>query len=159
MTSYERLQTFGLYVAVLRKGEPSPVLPQSDEDAGVGAKTEPTPLVASAAPVTIDFDGFQQRVVAVPGVSERQYSRLAPGAAGTVFYLEAPAVAERGGAPPVTGSTVRRYRLSDRSSVPFASQRRRLRRERGRQEARLPHAGAPGPRWRRRARRAHASSR
>ena len=91
MTSYERLQTFGLYVAVLRKGEPSPVLPQSDEDAGVGAKVEPTPLTASTAPVVIDFDGLQQRVVAVPDVPERQYARLAAGAPGTVFFLEAPA--------------------------------------------------------------------
>jgi tricorn protease len=122
MTSYEHLQTFGLYVAVLRKGEPSPVLPQSDEDAGVGAKVDPTPLAASTAPVVIEFDGLQQRVVAVPGVSERQYSRLAAGTPGTVFYLEAPAVAERGGGtPPVLGSTLRRYRLSERSSAPFAA--------------------------------------
>ena len=121
MTSYEHLQTFGLYVAVLRKGEPSPVLPQSDEDAGVGAKAEATPLVASSAPVVIDVDGFQQRVLAVPGVSERQYSRLAPGVAGTIFFLEAPAVAERGGPEPGTGGTLRRYRLTDRASAPFAA--------------------------------------
>ncbi len=121
MTSYEHLQTFGLYVAVLRQGDPSPVLPQSDEDAGVGAKVEPTPLVASTAPVTIDFEGLQQRVIAVPGVPERQYSRLAAGAAGTVFYLEAPPVAERGGAPPATGSTLRRYRLSDGTTAAFAA--------------------------------------
>ena len=120
MTSYERLQTFGLYVAVLRTGEPSPVLPESDEDAGVGAKSEPTPLTASTQPVTIDFDGLQQRVIAVPGVPERQYSRLAAGAAGTVFYLEAPPVAERGGPPPSAGSTLRRYRLADRAAATFA---------------------------------------
>ena len=64
MTSYERLQTFGLYIAVLRKGDPSPLLPQSDEDAGVGAKVEPTPLTASTQPVTIDFDGLPQRTLA-----------------------------------------------------------------------------------------------
>ena len=121
MTSYEHLQTFGLYVAVLRKGEPSPVLPQSDEDAGVGAKAEATPLVASSAPVVIDVDGFQQRVVAVPGVPERQYSRLAPGVPGTVFMLEAPPVAERGGAAPVAGSTIRRYRFNDRAAATFAA--------------------------------------
>ena len=120
MTSYERLQTFGLYVAVLRKGDPSPVLPRSDEDAGMGAKVEPTPLGASSALQTIDFDAFQQRVVAVPGVPERQYARLAPGVAGTVFMLEAPPVAERGGAAPVAGSTIRRYRLTDRAAATFA---------------------------------------
>ncbi|MCC6991195.1 MAG: PDZ domain-containing protein, partial [Acidobacteria bacterium] len=120
MTSYERLQTFGLYVAVLRQGEPSPLLPQSDEDAGIGAKVEPTPLSASSAPVTIDWDGFQQRVIAIPGVPERQYSRLAPGVPGTVFMLEAPPVAERGGTGPTPGSTIRRYRLTDRSAATFA---------------------------------------
>ncbi|MEP7117278.1 MAG: PDZ domain-containing protein, partial [Acidobacteriota bacterium] len=120
MTSYERLQTFGLYVAVLRKGEPSPVLPQSDEDAGVGAKVEPTPLTASSAPVVIDFDGFQSRVVAVPGVPERQYSQLEPGVAGTIFMLEAPGVAERGGAPNA-GNGIRRYRLADRAMAAFAA--------------------------------------
>ncbi|MEZ5415992.1 MAG: PDZ domain-containing protein [Vicinamibacterales bacterium] len=121
MTSYERLQTFGLYVAVLRKGEPSPVLPQSDEDAGVGAKVEPTPLTASSQPVTIDFDGLAGRVLAIPGVPERQYSRLQAGAAGTVFFLEAPPVAERGGPAPATGSALRRYRLSDRAMVAIAA--------------------------------------
>ena len=37
MTSYDREETFGLYLAVLRKGEPSPLLPESDEDKGVGS--------------------------------------------------------------------------------------------------------------------------
>ena len=121
MTSYERLQTFGLYVTVLRNGDPSPLLPQSDEDAGVGVKVEPTPLTASSSPVTIDFDGLDRRTLAVPGVPERQYSRLAAGAAGTVFFLEAPAVAERGGPPPSAGSGLRRYKLSDRAMVAFAA--------------------------------------
>ena len=37
MTSYDREETFGLYLAVLKKGEPSPLLPESDEDRGVGS--------------------------------------------------------------------------------------------------------------------------
>lgn len=121
MTSYERLQTFGLYVAVLRTTDPSPILPQSDEDAGVGAKVDPTPLTASTAPVTIDFDGLARRIIAIPNVPERQYLRLAPGAAGTVFFLEAPPVAERNGPAPGAGSALRRYRLSDRVMAAFAS--------------------------------------
>jgi tricorn protease len=35
MTSYDREETFGLYLAVLKKGEPSPLLPESDEDTGI----------------------------------------------------------------------------------------------------------------------------
>ena len=120
MTSYERLQTFGLYAAVLRKGEPSPVLPQSDEDPGVGAKVEPSPLAASSGPIAIDFAGLQQRIIAIPGVAERQYARLAAGAPGTVFMLEAPAVGERGGPGPGTGSTLRRYRFTERTAQQFA---------------------------------------
>jgi tricorn protease len=37
MTSYDHDETFGLYLAVLKKGEPSPLLPESDEDKGVGS--------------------------------------------------------------------------------------------------------------------------
>jgi len=41
MTSYDHDVTFGLYCALLKKGEPSPLLPESDEDRGVGSA--PTP--------------------------------------------------------------------------------------------------------------------
>ncbi len=37
MTSYDHDENFGLYAAVLKKGEPSPLLPESDEDKGVGS--------------------------------------------------------------------------------------------------------------------------
>jgi tricorn protease len=37
MTSYDHDETFGIYCAVLKKGEPSPLLPESDEDKGVGS--------------------------------------------------------------------------------------------------------------------------
>src|SRR5438128_4954751 len=37
MTSYDHDENFGLYLAVLKKGEPSPLLPESDEDKGVGS--------------------------------------------------------------------------------------------------------------------------
>src|SRR5213593_550876 len=37
LNSYDRQENFALYVAVLKKGEPSPLLPESDEDQGVGS--------------------------------------------------------------------------------------------------------------------------
>ena len=37
----------------------------------------------------MDFDGLQQRIIAVPGVAGRQYSDLQAGVDGQVFYLEA----------------------------------------------------------------------
>jgi tricorn protease len=68
--------------------------------------------------VQIDFDRLPQRTIAVQGVPERQYSMLKSGANGTVFYLEAPpGGGGRGGAG--AGSTLHRYRLSDRRSVQF----------------------------------------
>src|SRR5687768_511507 len=104
MTSYDHTTTFGLYFAVLRKTDPSPLLPESDEDRGVGTGTRrlqpgacaedvpgagggegggggqrgPRPPVS----VQIDFDGLQQRIVSVPGVPERQYTDLQAGVDG-----------------------------------------------------------------------------
>jgi tricorn protease len=142
MTSYDRNETFGLYVAVLKKGEPSPLLPESDEDTGISAARPPAPgggRPAEAAPeggaadqpaadrragqkpvtVQIDFDNIQQRILSVPGVPERQYSLLKAGVAGQVFYLESAA----GGAGGAGGgaATLQRYRLSDRRAGVFAS--------------------------------------
>src|SRR5689334_1690945 len=36
MTSYDHDENFGLYLAVLKKADSSPLLPESDEDRGVG---------------------------------------------------------------------------------------------------------------------------
>lgn len=143
MTSYDHDENFGLYFAVLKKGDASPLLPESDEDRGVGtgrralapgACPGDTPAAATDTaggdqqppaprgprqPVTvqIDFDGLSQRVVSVPGVGERQYSELHSGTDGMVFFLEA---AGRGAAPG-SGSELIRYRLCDRKMTTFVS--------------------------------------
>jgi tricorn protease len=158
MTSYDREENFGLYLAVLKKTEPSPLLPESDEDRGVGSATpSPTPggpggpgrggrqaAEPSASPeespqgeqtpqaprrprppvtVQIDFDGLQQRVVAVPGIPQRQYSQLKSGADGTVFYMETRSGSGGGGGfgGGGQGSELIRYRLSDRKAATFVS--------------------------------------
>jgi tricorn protease len=159
MTSYDRTENFGLYLAVLKKGEPSPLLPESDEDTGVpfapgrgefggggrgrggapGATPADTPAPtadAQAAPapaatttqsdraprtgvtVQIDFDGLQQRILAIPGVPVREYSKLKAGVAGTVYYLETGGGSDDGGAG---GTSVNRYRLSDRRAATFVA--------------------------------------
>ncbi len=133
MTSYDHDENFGLYLAVLKKGEASPVLPESDEDKGVGAAPAggrggrgggdaDTPARTPRTPVTvqIDFDGIQNRIVAIPGVAEHQYTELKAGAAGTVFFLQASegrGGGGRGGAG--GGSSLIRYRISDRRTAPF----------------------------------------
>ncbi|MCC7180901.1 MAG: PD40 domain-containing protein [Acidobacteria bacterium] len=125
MTSYGREETFALYLAVLKKSDPSPLLPESDEDPGVGGarsasgeteaeKKEPAEAPKARPAVQIDFDGLQQRIVAVAGVPSRQYAQLRAGEAGTVFMLEAP--------PPGTGArgnTLHRYQLKDRKGIVF----------------------------------------
>jgi len=157
MTSYDHDETFGLYLAVLKKGEPSPLLPESDEDKGVGsappfppgggggrggrgpaagAAPDANPPDADQAPqappaprpmrtptVQIDFDGLQQRIIAVPGIPERQYSQLKSGAPGTVFYFEAAPRGRggQGGFGGFTANELHRYRLSDRRATVFVA--------------------------------------
>jgi tricorn protease len=145
MTSYDHDEDFGLYFAVLKKGEPSPLRPESDEDKGVGSVPTatasggrggrggaaaadeapgetPAPAAAPRAPVNvqIDFDGLQQRIVAVNGVPERQYTELRAGVAGTVYFLESTG-GGRGGAGAGGGDTLQRYRLSERRVAPFVT--------------------------------------
>jgi tricorn protease len=121
MTSYDREETFALYVAVLKKSDPSPLLPESDEDPGVGSAADETRDEGDkAAPpravpvVQIDVAGLQQRILPVPGVQSREYSQLEAGAAGTVFWLEAPPAGRA-----ARGSTLHRYRLKDRKVEVF----------------------------------------
>ncbi len=118
MTSYDHDENFGLYLAVLKKGEPSPLLPESDEDTGIAsapARDEPGGAPRAAVTVAIDFDGLPQRILSVRGVPERQYSKLHAGVAGAVYYLEAPA--GRG----ERGSTLHRYRLQERKAAAFVT--------------------------------------
>src|SRR6185295_6493737 len=133
---------------VLKKADASPLLPESDEDKGVGTGRRALPPgacpgeagggppenpqgepAAAAAPsprgarppvtVQIDFDGLQQRIISVPGIRERQYEELRSGTEGTVFYVEAGRNPPGGGPGP--GGELSRYRLCDRKATSFAA--------------------------------------
>src|SRR5262245_33232985 len=145
MTSYDHTPTFGLYFAVLRKSDASPLLPESDEDRGVGTGTRRLQPGACAGEgpaegggeggggprgprgpvaVQIDFDGLAQRIVVVPGVPERQYSDLQAGVDGQVFYLEAgrgQGGGGGGGGQGGGGNELWRYRLCDRRANSFVN--------------------------------------
>ncbi|HKG47875.1 MAG TPA: PDZ domain-containing protein [Pyrinomonadaceae bacterium] len=146
MTSYDHNPTFGLYLTVLRKTDASPLLPESDEDRGVGTGTRRLQPGACASdgggppeggggeggqrgprgPVTvqIDFDGLAQRIVAVPGVPERQYADLQAGVDGQVFFMEAGRAGGGGGGQGgggQAGNELLRYRLCDRRANTFVS--------------------------------------
>ena len=132
MTSYEHDENFGLYLAVLKKGEPSPLLPESDEDKGVGsparagrgaagADEQPAARPRTPVNVDIDFDGIQQRIINVQSVPERQYAELKAGVAGTVYYLEAGDRVGRDAGVGQGGRTLIRFRLSDRRPATFVT--------------------------------------
>jgi len=137
MSKYDRPETRSLYVAILNKRDSSPLLPESDEESqrvradsaapmpDSGARTQPasapsTTATVAPAPVravTIDFDGMAQRIVAVPGIADRDYTQLRAGPAGTVFFVEQVAATGREGGP--VGGTLHRFQLSARRAAPF----------------------------------------
>jgi tricorn protease len=144
MTNYPFETTYGLYFAILAKGEPTPLLPESDEETGTPAGGAPNaartprpgeaaaaePGAAAPAPqggaaprtgvsVTIDFDGLDARTISVPGVATRSYAKLQAGVAGTVFLSEAvPATGTSAGGG---GQTLHRYQLRDRRASVFVT--------------------------------------
>jgi tricorn protease len=138
MGSYDRPITSALYLAVLKKGEPSPLLPESDEEAAStaasAARADSARNAMPAGPgdsvrtarasrpvVGIDFDGITQRIIAVPGLAQRNYRSVESGPAGAVFWIEnTPQIGTDTVAGP-RGGLLHRYQLKDRKATPFAS--------------------------------------
>jgi len=108
MTSMARSVTSSVYATVLRADLPSPVAPESDEEGAVNddgkktadkkatdkdkqAKDEPAVDPPQPEPVTIDFSGIDQRVVALP-IDRANYVALETGAEGVLFLVANPVV-------------------------------------------------------------------
>ena len=121
VSSLTRQSTYGVYIALLRSSEPSPLLPESDEELARGAPPKPgltadtakTGAAAPpAAPVQIDFDRMDRCILPLP-LPARNYAALLPCASGVLL------VAER-----VTneqGLTLRRFDLAKRKADVFVS--------------------------------------
>jgi len=134
MSTFPHQSTRNVYAAVLRNDLPSPLAPESDEEkiqdtkkddkpaegasaaaspttsaAGAGAQPKP-PAKKDPDPVRIDFDGIDQRIVALP-VPARNFVGLAAGKAQTVFLLEA--MPPNPAAPP-GGLTLNKYDVEKR---------------------------------------------
>ncbi len=133
MTSYEKPATSALYMAVLKKGEPSPLLPESDEEgAAVAVPATPDTVIPQERPkaasvgihrpvVGIDFDGISQRIIAVPTLAPRPYRDLESGAPGTVFWVENTPLVGTDTTNAPRGGVLHRFMMKDRKAVQFAS--------------------------------------
>ena len=84
MSSQERPQRSGIYVAVLAAGGDSPIKPKTGDEGEDEGKDEEN---GDDTPSTqIDLNGLSSRVVALP-VAERNYSVLAVAHDGTLYYV------------------------------------------------------------------------
>ena len=132
LSSFQHPVSRSIYAVVLKKGDPSPVEPQSDEEktadkakegekAKDAAKAEQGPKgkegekKEEAVKVTIDLDGIGQRILALP-IKAGNYVRLDPGKAGTLFLSEVPSVPSL---TEPTSLTVSSFDLSTRKTELF----------------------------------------
>jgi tricorn protease len=92
MSSMDHPVTRSLYVMVLRKGVPSPLAPESDEEKAAEEKPKEAPAAKKEAPeVRIDLDRIGQRILALPAPA-RNYTSVTAGKEGVVFFTESPIV-------------------------------------------------------------------
>jgi tricorn protease len=167
MSSYDRPVTRGLYLAVLRRTDPSPLAPESDEEAEArraggppaGAPGDSARRSSPPPVVTIDVDGLSQRILSL-GVIPRDYAQLRAGPAGTLFFVESVPSSGPGGPPGGGfgggggGGALHRYTLRDRRAMPFlqgvtqyaiSHDRKKLLWRGGGQQAALAVANTEGP--------------
>lgn len=117
MSSYERVTRRSPYLMVLQKGEPSPLLPESDEEKAP-EKTEPkknnatTDKEKPAVAVVIDTSGISQRILSL-ALPERPYTELKAGAEGEIFIGEIVQNQD--------GVTLQKYTLKDKKGDKFLS--------------------------------------
>jgi tricorn protease len=134
MSSYPHQPTRSVYVVVLKKTDPSPLAPESDEEktaedkkpetppsdkpaegepkaepATAAAQPSPKPEDKKAPPrVTIDFDRISQRILALP-IPARNFVAMGAGKTNTIFLFE-----QLPAAPGVTGLTVHKFDMEKR---------------------------------------------
>ena len=133
LSSFQHPVLRSVYAVVLKKGDPSPVEPQSDEEKAASdekGKAAETDKVKESdkgpakgkesekkeeVKVTIDLDGIGQRIVALP-IKAGNYVSLDAGKTGVLFLSEVPDV-PRLHEP--TLISVSKFDLSTRKTEPF----------------------------------------
>jgi tricorn protease len=81
--------TSSIYLAVLRSNLPNPLAKESDEEKGVTREEKPKESPKTPEPFSIDFDGLNNRILAIP-LPSGNYSRLQAGTAGQFYYVQSP---------------------------------------------------------------------
>jgi tricorn protease len=130
MTSDAHPVTRSAYVAVLRKDLPSPLAPESDDEKVAGEKKGENGKSADSQEksgekkesaekkkpltVTIDFDGLDQRILALP-IPARNYLGMFAGKEGVVYLVQGPQVMT--GSDREQGFTVQRFDLKKRKTT------------------------------------------
>jgi tricorn protease len=106
MSAFPHQVTRSVYLVVLKKGETSPLAPESDEEKVEEKKDEAPkpPAKKEEVKVAIDFDGIGQRVLALP-VPARNYVGLNAVKSGVVFIAEGAGV----GLQAVPGVTLHKF--------------------------------------------------
>ena len=125
MSAFDRPVRRAIYLTVLPANEPSPFLPepgdeivaQAPDSTKVVSQGAPPAAAAPVAPRTaatrIDTAGIRSRILNV-NVPVGDFSELAAGPAGSVFYLETVG----GGAPGAT-TNLKRYQVKERAAASF----------------------------------------
>jgi tricorn protease len=134
LSSYQHPVLRNVYAVVLKKGDKSPVEPQSDEEKigdkdkkddenkdtdkkKDGDKDKDKEKKEDPAKTVIDLEGIEQRIVALP-IKPANYAGLDVGKAGTLFVTELPDVPRF---EPTTPVTVSKFDLTTRKTEPFLS--------------------------------------
>ena len=123
-SSADMRQTNAIYVAALAKDAPSPLAKESDEEKGVPDKEKAEPEKSKNAkdakdaaakpvePVIVDFDGLNERILALP-IPAGSYRGLQAGEAGQLYYLENPSdIGPAAG--PDAGASLHKYDFKQR---------------------------------------------
>lgn len=125
MSGQRRAVSYSVYVAVLDKSLPSPLAPQSDEEKVKEEPTDPSDrsdrsddkdkkakeAEPAAVTVKIDFEGLDQRILALP-LPPRTYTGLLAGKEGVIFVLESAPLGGFGS----SGATIQRFDLESRKT-------------------------------------------
>jgi tricorn protease len=108
---------YGAYVVVLRKDDPSPFPPKSDEEPDTtgnskkALKPEKKPAKDTVELLRIDWDRIDRRTLALP-MPVRNYASMQSGPKGTVFIAEE--------VPNNPGMVLHKFSLEDRKPAEFA---------------------------------------